>query len=223
MIGALLDTVPEDDKPHLLEDFTGVRPMNLTIRRVCSFPRQNVKLHAHADYNGKPWFDYCWLRVSDDQPGADRDALDLSLRRMLAQVWGFTRWMGKYYVFVDLFQRIHREEGVRPHPMLWKYKYFVYHRGEEGLAPPFYAFEMESVIATAVVFPDPDFEVHPTVAEKQILYVPTVAELMGSSSKLPTENFLPVPPVEILMGTQSEEADVDGIVDSDAEDVDLDA
>jgi hypothetical protein len=166
-----------------MHDFLGHLPTNLNLRRVCAFPEQGVKFRACADYGGKPWFDYCWLRVADDQPGADLDLQDSSEKRMLAQIWAFTKWKGRCYVFVELFQRVHREEGVRPHPMLRKYKYFVY-RNDGRLVHPFYAFDVSSIIATAVVFPDPDFETGPSVVEKQILYQVTFKSGVETGSYL---------------------------------------
>ena len=219
LVGALLEAVPDDHKEALMRDFLGQHPTNLKLRRVCSFPDQAVKFRAFADYGGKPWFDYCWLRVADDQPGAEPDVVDPTEKRMLAQLWAFTKWKGKCYVFVELLQRVHREEGVRPHPTLRKYKYYVYKR-EGRLAHPFYAFDLGSIVATAVVFPDPDFEVGPTVVEKQILYVPSVAELMGSSSKLPSETFLPKPPDRVVVQDEEGREDIDEVEDSDQEEID---
>jgi len=210
MIAALAEVVPDDHKAALMADVLNTQPTNLTVRQSCVYPGQGITFRAMAAYREKPWFDYCWLRVTDDQPGSEEDWTDPSEHRMLAQIWGFTKWMGKKYVFVDLFQRVYREEGVNPHPMLRKYKWFVYARRDGRLLPPFYAFEVSSIIATACVFPDPDFEEYPTVSEKQVLYVPSVAELMGSANTLPDESFLPRLPARVTMDDEEDDEEEEG-------------
>lgn len=223
MVRALAETA--DAKGPLLEDIQGTGdPVQLVIMRVCHYPAQNIIMRAMANYKGKPWFDYVWIRVDDSQIGSEKDPFGNKPddKRMLVRLWGFTKWYQQDYAFVDYFQRIYSEgHGVRPHPMLRKYKYYQYRPGVLP-SPPFYAIKVSSIIGTAVVFDDPDFEEYPSVSAKQILYVPSIVELMESQEVLPGEGWLEAPPqVPILADAHgSEKKDYDEVVDSDQEVVD---
>lgn len=217
-IGALLETVPAEHKHALMLDFTGEQPQDLIIRRSCAFPKQSVIFRAYADYDGKPWFDYCWLRVNASQGGSEIDPMVPLEKRQLGQVFGFTKWKGKAYVFVELYQRVYNEPGIRKHPILRKYKYWLVRRGG-AVVHPVYAFDVKHIIATAVVFPDPDFTPLSSGLEKEVLYIPSIAEMMLSSSGLPGEANMPRVPdrvvhaLNLMMGTEKE------VEDSDQEEV----
>ena len=168
IIPCLLQEVIEDDRPLLTETYHN--PKNVKVYGVLKFPNDGIAFHAQPSNGGKPWFDFGWLSVSDDQPGAEMDPFNRNAKRMLVKFWGFPEVNNVVYAIVTYYRRTRSS-----HPLLKSYKLLpVYRRGVKVL--PLYAIKPNCILGSAVVFPDPD-------NEDQVLFMPSDAEICKGSNK----------------------------------------
>jgi hypothetical protein len=201
-MGALHEEVPAEDQ-HLVAE-TPRHPVSVPIYGVLKFPNDFITFHAQPSVGGKPWFDYGWLRVADDQAGAEADPFFPDQYRMLVKFWGFPDVHGKIYAVVSYHQRVlyrGKDRGAG-HPLLRGYKMLrVFRRG--NVVNPLYAVATETIIGSAVVFPDPD-------VEGNVLYMPNDLEICnGSAAQLPdVDSYLPS--IEDIVDSSEDEMEESG-------------
>lgn len=135
-------------------------PKSVRIYGALKFPNDGITFHASPSVGGKPWFDYGWISVDNQQPGRESDPFTPNAKRLLVKFWGFPEVNGQIYAIVTY----HQKASSSPHPLLQSYKHL--HQIRRGqVVWPLYAVKPENIIAAAVVFPDPD-------NDKQVLYTP---------------------------------------------------
>lgn len=201
MVTELNKTVPANQRGALDEATTNL-PANLRLRTCLHFPLQDVKFLATVNYGGSPWHDFGWITVADDQEGAEPDPVEPATMRMLVKFWAFTKWKGRLYAFVTYFTKV---TGTVSHPILAKYKHqhvTRYNRATKSmqLVQPFYAISVDSIIATAAVFPDPDYIGHPDAPDFQVLLHESWVYLCGGKAgMLPSVELLHVVPESVAL------------------------
>ena len=121
------------------------------------------------------------------------DPADDAYWRLLVRFWGFTKWRGELYAYVTYYARV---RGVaHPHPVLVKYRHLTTRDRNGRPAASFHAVPVESVVATAGVFPCPDFanRAHNRF-EDEVLYRPPLVTLAGGPGATPSADLLPEVP-----------------------------
>jgi hypothetical protein len=201
---SLRQEVPEQDE-HLVTE-TAKHPKSVKIYTQLKFPNDHITFHAQPSFGGKPWFDYGWLRVDEDQEGAEQDPFYPDQYRMLVKFWAFPEVNGKIYAVVTYHERVAYKGPARwnGHPLLRTYKHLVIKQGGSHVLP-LYSITPESIIGSAVVFPDPDNAGY-------ILYMPNDLEICnGSAAELPdVDDYLPPPPDDSSSSEDMEESEGEG-------------
>lgn len=185
--------VPEGDIKSLDEAALGA-PANIRLRVCLVHSESGVRFRACANYGGAPWFDFGWLRVDEDQEGAEDDPTEEGASRVLAKFWGFTKWKGKYYAFVNYYRRarVHHQ-----HPVLRKYEHLPV-RGARGRSvAPFFAVSVSSVVGAVVVFPDPDFSSCNNAESRVLVHEPFKVLVGGLEGSVPSRSLFPPPPATV--------------------------
>ena len=203
-MAALRAAAPEHHKQHFNET---EGPVNLKIAARLSYPDAKIIIHADPDCLGKPWHDFGWLRVDQDEDGSENDPSDPEEHRLLVKFWGFTKVRGRTYALVDYYERWAPKREPK-HLVFRKYRLqMVLKHGRP--VPRFYAVDIGCIVSGAVWFPDPD---HSTEARPAVLYVPPFVELCGGNTlSIPPMTFLPAirgSPVDpTAWGAPAEEAE----------------
>ena len=209
--------VPDGDKDRFRQ--SAQNPKQLKFYTSLTFQGvPGVRFRATANYGGKPWFDYAWLRCEEGFPGAELDPNDDSTPqnyRALAKIWGFTKRRGVVYAFVEYFSHLPRSDlNPHSHPIFRRYRRTADPDLGYGRVQ-FYAEVCTSTVGTACVFPDPDNE----GAVTAVLYVPPFVEVVqkdGRSSdvRCPGTPKLPKPDEEALEALHKTD---DGVTQAEGE------
>lgn len=187
----------EEDKALVDESSAGSTAKNITMYTALKFKEDGITFHASPDWRKRgPWYDYCFIRTTTGLRGAEPDPID-SLAgedgarkyRMLAKIWAFTMVGDTVYAVLELYEKAAQYR----HPLFKKYQSHAKRRAQESRSLT--VVDADSIIAAAVVFPDPD-NTSMSPKDVTVLYLPSYVELCGGSPlNIPRVNVLPNPRV----------------------------